>query len=497
MKSYSMLPISGGILDNVFRAVVSAKDTAVRKSETQTVDVYFRGHRHDLVWGKIMVIPAAVCEGDFKDIPKPILEGALLRSFAGEDLAEYQTFRLSESKFDEPTKEQMKVFKEKLFTKGPNGKYAPIVLFLPAWQHPTDYTILQWVEDEQAMKQALRHLCFGAYYNPALSVLYDDLIVSEDKLDLVHLKDGFGLSQIFQSNPETSERPALEKAASQRRTKLLITAANVDEVMKDLKGGDSVDSEPALEPEEEAVLSELGNRMTSNKAATFLFTPGQVLREFYPEISENLLIYPQQNNFGMPEATQDNSANAGPASGSLNPKPNVIEESVPLRRELQLRGPGAMDQFYRSVVNIPSGRLQMAASDKKGAATPKETLTLLEILQGVCGEIAATMISAFKVTQRPLALGIPGEGSVVLDASANGDIDLSTQSSLGLGSQLKGLIRNMNDSDLQAVLNDSWAQASVWCNGEKGGFTYEVLVRAEAFDDESLELKYKYVTNMK
>jgi hypothetical protein len=554
MKSYNALMVSGGILENVLRAVISAKDTAVRKSEVQTVDIYFRGHRHDLVWGKIMVIPAAVCDGDFKDLPKPILEGALLKSFAGEDLAEFQTFRLAESEFDVPTPEQMQVFKSKLFNKSGNGKFAPIVVFLPAWQAPSDYTIFQWVDDEETLKNALRELCFGVYYDPSLSVLYDELITVEDKMDLVHLKDGYGNSGLFQSDPAKSERPNLEKAAHAVRPKMLITAANVNDVMGEL----TTDGQPELEPEEEEVLGELAGRITSSKAASFMFTPGQVLREFYPELSNNLLMYPAQNNSGMPEATNGNNANGAPSGASLNPKPSMVQESVPLRREMQLRGPGAMDQFYRSVVNIPSGRLNMASltkeasdveteirklrqqisalpenspdvkglqerietlkkdlkpsngesevqrrglsiasTEKTAGATPEEAEALLEILQGVCGEIAATFISAFKVTTRPLALGTPGEGSVCLDSRSTGDQNVSTQFIQGLGSQVQALVRKMNDSDLQGILNDAWAQASVWCNGEKGGFTYEVLVRAEAFDDESLSLKYRFVSNQK
>ena len=81
----------------------------------------------------------------------------------------------------------------------------------------------------------------------------------------------------------------------------------------------------------------------------------------------------------------------------------------------------------------------------------------------------------------------------------SGDItmNVSTQYQVGLGSQIKNLVSQLNDGELATILNDSWAQAAVWCQGEDSGFTYEVLVRAETFDDETLELKYRYITNKK
>jgi hypothetical protein len=56
----------------------------------------------------------------------------------------------------------------------------------------------------------------------------------------------------------------------------------------------------------------------------------------------------------------------------------------------------------------------------------------------------------------------------------------------------------MNDSDIQDAINDAWAQSAVWHSGSgSGNFTYEVFVRAESIDTDSMTLKYKFVTGTK
>jgi hypothetical protein len=639
-KSYNIVSICGGILENVLQAVKSAKAKAVKNSTTEVVDVYFRGHRQDMLWGKILIVPAAVCDGDYKDIPTPITEGAVLKYFAddAEDLAKFESFRLVESEFEVPTPEDIQRLKDVIFKS--NGRYSPIVVFCPAWGHTRDFTIIRWVEDEDRLKELLRHLCFGAYYNPSFGVLYKELATTDERLDLVHLGDNGGLKQFTQAEEDHQVDAGINgvawvakpKSASKRRPTMLITAADMKIVAEELKTPGE-----AITPEEDAVFEQvgenavkasslkkadhdeydeeadcpscggpgvplggLGNRKhyrcrdcgadfsheAKPKQAAFMYTPGQVLKEFYPEIDQNILSHPAQNNSGMPEPTEDNSMDQAPAAGSLNPKPSFLQESVPLRGEMGLRGPGTMDQFYRSVVNIPGSALNRAASklaseyvsfdevaarhpgmslgvfqgdgstydfvevrdpethkvvknysvqhdkdnigkaqktaanwdedefgekmpdpdlphlptppstltpDKKAALDAQEKESLLAILQGICGEIAATFVSAFKVTNRPLVTGVPGEGVVVLHGPGETSMPLSTQYDQGLGARVKTLVRSMNDSDIQEILNESWSQASVWSKG----FCYEVLVRAEAFDDETLEVHYKFITQMR
>jgi hypothetical protein len=71
---------------------------------------------------------------------------------------------------------------------------------------------------------------------------------------------------------------------------------------------------------------------------------------------------------------------------------------------------------------------------------------------------------------------------------------LSSLTLIVTGSRVKNLVQKLTDSDIQECVNDAWAQAAVWCSSQGGGFVYEVFVRAETIDSESLLLKYKFVT---
>ena len=51
----------------------------------------------------------------------------------------------------------------------------------------------------------------------------------------------------------------------------------------------------------------------------------------------------------------------------------------------------------------------------------------------------------------------------------------------------------LNDGDIKAAINDAWAQAAVWNDNADGGFIYEVVVRPETIDTDSLVMKYKFV----
>lgn len=507
-NTYRSIALSGGILDNVLGAVVAAKEAATSKKEIQTVDVLYRGFRSDIVWGKIMVIPHQVCD-DIKNLPAGLTKGAGVRVFHGEELADFETIRLADSEYDEVSPELVDSFKRKLF-QGENNRFVPVLLFVPAWTNPRDWSVVRWESDEARLKALIAHLCFACYYNPSFSKLFNELVTPEGNLDLVHLTDQSGAWDIFKS--AENAYPELEKRASTSRLKIAASATNVDKLKRELHTEQIGDEETKFFSElEEKIDDKIKTPKEATKTAGHTFwVPGQVLREFYPEIEQNLLKYPAQNNSGMPEPKLDTSG--GPAAESINPKPTVTNETVPLRREMQLRGPGFMEDFYRSVVNIAPNYLQMVSS-QKSAAVLGETLEVAEtetinekynakeqlrtILQGVCGEIAATIITAYKVTSTPLALNVPGEGHVALGCSNAIPPALSTQTDMFLEDRIKAICAKLNDGDLQEILNDTWAQAAVWCASPNGGFTYEVLIRAEAFDDETLTLRYKYVTNKK
>lgn len=500
-NTYGTLALSGGILDNVLKAVKDAKEAATSKKETQTVDVFYRGFRSDIQWGKILVIPPQVCDGDFKDIPSPLLKGAGVRLYAGEALADFETFRLAESEYDEVTPELVADFKKQIF-QGENNRFSPVLLFVPAWTSPRDWAVMRWENDESKLKAAIAHLCFSCYYNPNFSKLFSELVTTEGKLDMAHLQDNHGMADIFKS--EEQDLPNLEKRASVVRMKFAAGNHNIDRIKEELHTEELPEEETHFFKElENSIEDKISSPKEAAKTARAFMVPGQVLREFYPEIEQGILQYPAQNNSGMPEAKLDTSG--GPAAESFSPgKPTVTNETVPLRREMQLRGPGFMEDFYRSVVNISPGSLMMASGKEAAVGEVFNVkfdakLEMRSILQGVCGEIVGTMISAYKLTSRPVALNVPGEGSVGLGFSNPGSIPvpLSTHQDMFLEDRIKAICAKLNDGDLQEILNDSWAQGAVWCSSPTGGFTYEILVRAEAFDDETLTLRYKYVAKTK
>jgi hypothetical protein len=63
-------------------------------------------------------------------------------------------------------------------------------------------------------------------------------------------------------------------------------------------------------------------------------------------------------------------------------------------------------------------------------------------------------------------------------------------------SQLKALLTDINSGDLTNCVNDAWAQSAVWTDEAKRSM-YEVFVRIESIDTDTLTITYKYVTGMK
>ena len=59
--------------------------------------------------------------------------------------------------------------------------------------------------------------------------------------------------------------------------------------------------------------------------------------------------------------------------------------------------------------------------------------------------------------------------------------------------QVKWLMENLNDGEVKAAINEAWAQAAVWNDSPEGGFVYEVFVRPETIDTDSMVMKYKFV----
>jgi hypothetical protein len=303
------------------------------------------------------------------------------------------------------------------------------------------------------------------------------------------------------------------------------------------------------------------------------FFPGQVLKEFYPEIQHEIVDYPnatntpqgvqapemvgepdQQNldtmidnamdNIGIVEAIQlpgdvgeveevhtsadySSTSPAGAMGIGRDGKPEVLE-GAPLRKENDIRGLMFTDEFYGNYDSVPGSSLQVASKSAAGsnsgnddirgagdlwreqfygqyeggpsaesilqkkAAAGTEVEQFGMFLKKVCGEIAATMTSAFKVTSRPLLDKVPGVGEVQL-AQIEQPQGMSSYNIVNTGSRVKYLLDKLSDSQVQDCINDSWSQAAVWNDSPKGGYVYEVFVRAESIDTDSMIMRYKFV----
>jgi len=272
-----------------------------------------------------------------------------------------------------------------------------------------------------------------------------------------------------------------------------------------------------------------------DKEAGFnFFFPGQVLKEFYPEVQHEIVDYPNANNQPMglesPEIVGDGGHELeGVLDEALNPsviemiqlpadisdveplamaaadysstspaggmgigrdgKPEVLE-GAPLRKENDIRGYMFTDEFYGQYEGIPGAAMAVAS---KTAAEGDEKKQFSIFLKKVCGEIAATMVAAFKVTSRPLLDKVPGIGELQLDQIEQGTNAAAVPGQTTQGGRVKYLMGKLNDGDIKQAINDAWAQAAVWNDNAEGGFVYEVFVRPETIDTDSLLMKYKFI----
>ena len=251
------------------------------------------------------------------------------------------------------------------------------------------------------------------------------------------------------------------------------------------------------------------------------FFPGQALKEFYPEIQHEIVDYPNATNAPMDggivgdihEKPEDVDAavdgafdgmtrlgyiSTSPSAAGVGPvKPQVLE-GQPFRTESQVRGPMFMEEFYQRYAKDSGGTALRLVVAKRAAAFGGEKEQFGSFLKKVMAEVAATFVAAWKVTSHPPFDKVPGTGELQLDQVEQQPYQgMSSFNIIDSGSRVKHLVEKLNDSDIQDCINDAWAQAAVWCSSPGGGVVYEVFVRAETLDSESLKLKYKFVTGTK
>jgi rRNA maturation endonuclease Nob1 len=269
------------------------------------------------------------------------------------------------------------------------------------------------------------------------------------------------------------------------------------------------------------------------------FFPGQVLREIAPELQHELVDYPNQTNTPMqyPDIVGDKDevpeeiALAAALEGALDTtiiayvstspaaaagigrdgKPEVLE-GAPLRKENDIRGMMFTDEFYGQQTGVPGKAF--ASGKAAGFVRPGSALAYLKslklgkvagadeakqfsiFLQYVCGEIAATLVALFKVTYRPMLNQVPGKGEIQL-AQVEQPQGLSSFNIYNQASRVKYLMNKLTDSEIKDAINSSSAQGAVWHEGEEGGYVYEVFVRIDDIDTESLIATYSFICGTK
>jgi hypothetical protein len=273
------------------------------------------------------------------------------------------------------------------------------------------------------------------------------------------------------------------------------------------------------------------NMKKSNQKIAFnLFFPGQALREFRPELHHEIVDYPNATNSPAGQLTPEITGDGGhdndlesalnlalnptaiemvfpqgiqeplevtayvstspiPAMGlGIDGKSQVLE-GTPLRKDDGIRGPAFLDEYHSQYEGVPGSAFKVLGTK---IAAGQEAAQFDEFLKKVCGEIAATLAAAFKVTSRPIMDQVPGEGEVQLTM-----VEQTPQSSFTTstpGSRVTYLLRKLTDSQIRDAVEGAEAQAGVWCKNPKGGFVYEVYVRAVSLDTDNTTMKYQFVT---
>jgi len=281
---------------------------------------------------------------------------------------------------------------------------------------------------------------------------------------------------------------------------------------------DGVALHPEFSGEVEAPDLKLNPKSSSHKIAFDWMAPGQVLKEFYPDVLNQMMTHEHEDSDYHPvspdeelreEPTKHNediTRNEVDADEkhSLTSPGLVSTESgggTPLRSlERNIRGPFFADQFYKIHADISPANLTIKSSLNKFASEIDAPKIVADFLAKLSAEIASTLLAAFMVTESPSFVGVPTSGTIDLDAVTSGQM-ISPLLASGvvspLAAQLRSLLEGMNDSELTNAINDAWAQSAVWKDSGTSSFLYEVFVRIEAVDTTAMVVTYKFVTGLK
>jgi len=245
----------------------------------------------------------------------------------------------------------------------------------------------------------------------------------------------------------------------------------------------------------------------SKLAAFDMFIPGQVLKEFYPEVLNETVEYPS-DSFSQQTSSPDGLPPAGEPYISTDPAAAMgigrdgkkqIMEGAPLRQENDIRGYSFDQEYYSQREGIPGkafAALHVLASINKTASATEFKAQFGDFLKKAMGEVAATFIAAFKTTYRPPMKQVPGTGEIKLDDMEQA-ATFPSGGLLQVASRVRYLMSKLTDSDIQECINGAWSQAAVFNSDAKDGYTYEIFVRPETIDKQTLVLKYSWVAGTK
>lgn len=389
----------------------------------------------------------------------------------------------------------------------------------------------------------------------------DDKLMKGMGIKMESLKKGTDLKSSQEKKAmKTANLPIPQKGSPEwHQLKIAIQTLQMNSAMAGVMGGPSKEDarvtlqrygiNPAKYESAKGKQGGEGEAMTPEdieKEAGFnFFFPGQVLREIAPELQHNIVDYPNDNNTPMQYADVSGDAHEVPEEVAITAaveeamNPSIIAyvstspaaaagigrdgktevmEGLPIRKENDIRGMMFTDEFYGQFEGIPGKAFASVASLSKKIATMDEAkvfgsalhhLNGLKKIAGadeakqfsiflkkVCGEIAATFVYLFKVTSAPMLDKVPGKGEIQL-AQVEQPQGLSSFNVYNQASRVKYLMDKLTDSEIKDAINGSSAQGAVWHDGEEGGYVYEVFVRIDDIDTESLIATYSFIIGTK
>jgi hypothetical protein len=232
-KSYQIFTVSEELLAKVVEAVQAGEKEARSSGNIQSFEVFCHGFRANISLGRIMVVPAKVCN-DKKNFPTALLHGALVRIFGwgGEEIADLVDKKIGESEFDEYSQADFDSLKESLFKDIRTGEEASLVVFAPNWMNSREYICFHFSKDADELKNNLRHQVFSAYYNPSVSSAFNALMTNVDttKVDVTDITPK--LSYPFLTENPLKQFPQLEKQGSYKKATILLNRKTADDITK-------------------------------------------------------------------------------------------------------------------------------------------------------------------------------------------------------------------------------------------------------------------------